>query len=61
MKNNCSPQEPDAVAPEEYLNSLADVLAEGIVYLGERGLLDFASVPISELSKTENPEVINRP
>ena len=55
------PTNADVVSPEEQLDALVDVLAEGIVYLGERGLLDFASVPISELPKNENPEVINRP
>ncbi len=54
----------DVVSPEEQMDTLANVLAEGIVYLGERGLLDFATAPIpdsSELQKTANSEVLERP
>jgi len=64
MNNNCSTQEENATSPEEYHDVLADVLAEGIVYLGERGLLDFASAPIldsPDLQKTGNPDVPERP
>jgi len=35
--------------PEERRDALADVIAEGIVYLGQRGLLDFVPVPSSNL------------
>lgn len=31
---------PDEMSPEERLDALADVLAEGILYLAERGLLN---------------------
>jgi len=64
MNNNCSTQEENATPQEEYLDALADVLAEGIVYLGERGLLDFASTPISDSpdpQKTANSKVPERP
>ena len=54
----------EVISPEERLDMLAEVLAEGIVYLGERGLLDFALAPISDLpdpQKSGNPDVPERP
>ena len=54
----------DVVSPNAWSDILADVLAEGIVYLGERGLLDFASVPVPEgtkPAKSSNPDVPERP
>ena len=64
MTKNCPTQESNKTTPDEYLDALADVLAEGIVYLGERGLLDFALAPISDLpdpQKSGNPDVPERP
>ncbi|OGS32955.1 MAG: hypothetical protein A2218_10235 [Elusimicrobia bacterium RIFOXYA2_FULL_53_38] len=52
-------------SPEERLDALANVLAEGIAYLGERGLLDFALAPSSDLpippKEAINPNVTERP
>jgi len=52
MKNNCINLDPKEMLPEERLDALADVLAEGIVYLGQRGLLDFVPVPSMEVQET---------
>jgi hypothetical protein len=42
------------ISPEERLDALADVLAEGIVYLGQRGLLEF--VPATSPDLPSPPE-----
>ena len=48
--------------PEERRDALADVLAEGIVYLGQRGLLDFVPATSSNLpSPPEEGRSSNEP
>lgn len=51
--------------PEERRDALADVLAEGIVYLGQRGLLDFVPATSSNLpappEEGKSPNVPERP
>jgi len=47
------PITPDSnLSADERLDALADVLAEGIVYLGQRGLLDLAPAPAKEAQET---------
>lgn len=40
MKNGCPPLSPDEMSPEERLDALVQVLAEGIIYLGDKGQLE---------------------
>lgn len=50
------------ISSEERRDALADVLAEGIVYLGQRGLLDFVPATSSNLpSPPEEGRSSNEP
>lgn len=59
---NIDPQE---IPADVRLDALADVLAEGIVYLGQRGLLDFVPATSSNLpappEEGKSPNVPERP
>ena len=44
MENRCGAFSPDNLTPEERMDALAQVLAEGIIYLADKGQLeDFAA------------------
>ncbi|MBI4376143.1 MAG: hypothetical protein HY549_06795 [Elusimicrobia bacterium] len=45
---------PDDMTPEERLDALAEVLAEGVLYLAENGLLDGKSQAMSD-EANQNP------